>query len=127
MFRRCNIAPFRYVLGWLLLSVPVFAQFNSNVQGTVTDASGAEVPKATVTLHNQQTGVDNKTQTDNHGFYRFSDVLTGSYYVAVDANGFQRQQVTFRLGTGETAGINVSLQVAGTSTNVTVTEQAPRH
>lgn len=109
----------------LLCPVLAFAQFDGNVQGTVTDQSGAVVPQAAVTLHNTQTGVDNAAQTDNAGFYRVAGVVPGPYQVIVDAKGFQKTRVAFTVGAQETAGVNVALQVSTSSIQVTVSEQAP--
>ena len=64
--------------------------------GTVTDKSGAVVPKVTVTLTNQGTGEVRAATANAVGEYRFGDVLPGTYTVAVAANrqfcGVQRER-----------------------------------
>ena len=47
------------------------AQFNSTVEGTVSDPSGAVVPNAKVTLHNPQTDIDLHDTTQSSGIFRF--------------------------------------------------------
>src|SRR5882757_1803740 len=81
------------------------AQCSACVQGTVSDTSGAIVAGADVTLHNVDTGVNAASKTANSGFYRFSSVAPGNYTLVT---------------TAETRGVDITLQVAGDSANVTV-------
>jgi len=67
-----------------LCSAPVFAQFEtSEVLGTVYDASRNAVPKASVTLTNQNTGIEAKTTSDANGNYDFFNVRVGRYTITV--------------------------------------------
>src|SRR5580692_10880956 len=67
----------------------LFAQFEtSEVLGTVHDASNAPVPAATVTLTNQQTGIEAKATTNDAGEYDFFNVQLGLYTVKVERAGF---------------------------------------
>ena len=115
----------RFCLGALLFAGGLSAQFNGNVQGTVSDPSSAVIPNATVTLHNTQTNVDVSARTDNAGLYRFTGVVPGPYQVIAAATGFQQTAVSFTLQTQETQGVNVTLQLTSGTTKVTVNEQAP--
>ena len=51
------------------LQALAFAQSTGTIQGTVMDASGAAVPNAPITIHNQGTGEDRSTTTDSAGIY----------------------------------------------------------
>ena len=53
--------------GVLLASSPLFAQFHSAIEGTVTDSSGAAVPAAQVVLTNPDTGVSQTTVSNDTG------------------------------------------------------------
>src|SRR5580658_1835179 len=76
------------VLSFLSASA-LFAQFEtSEVLGSVHDASNAPVPNATVTLTNQQTGIEAKTTTNTNGEYDFFNVQIGIYTVKVEHPGF---------------------------------------
>lgn len=67
----------------------------ASMAGTVTDASGAEVPGATVTLVNTTTGVKYTSTTDAIGFYRFANIPPGQGYEATfTAKGFASFKVT---------------------------------
>jgi hypothetical protein len=62
---------------------------NSTISGTVTDASGAVVRGATVTLTSRSMVM--KSITDSAGFYRFLKVPPGSHSVTAEMQGFQSQ------------------------------------
>src|SRR5437899_10004144 len=81
------------VLG--VLSVPIIqAQtVQGTVVGTITDASGAVLPKALVNLTNDDTNVVQTTESDNAGNYRFSLVPPGKYTLSVKAPGFNEKQI----------------------------------
>ncbi|HLH18537.1 MAG TPA: TonB-dependent receptor [Bryobacteraceae bacterium] len=119
----------RLLAGFLLAVCPLLAQFDAaEVLGTVRDASGSVVPKATVTLLHQETGIASKTITDENGNYDFFNVKVGRYTVSVEAAGFQkasnadvsvavnaRQRVDFSLQVGE---VTQTVDVSGTASAV---------
>lgn len=74
-----------------LLATLAFAQFDTaTVLGTVTDATGAALPKATVTLRNVATGITVQAQTDESGNYQFFNVKIGTYTITAEAQGFSK-------------------------------------
>src|SRR3989449_2708749 len=60
-----------------------------SVVGTVTDQSGAVVPKATVTVTNVNTGQAREGTTDDAGYYSIPNVLEGTYDLSVKMTGFR--------------------------------------
>ena len=62
----------------------------ADVLGRVTDATGAVVTEASVTLTNTSTGIVKTVKTDKLGEYLFSHVQIGPYKVSVEANGFKK-------------------------------------
>src|SRR5271163_4265355 len=75
----------------LLLGSSLHGQFETaEVLGAVHDPSGRGVPKASVTLANQNTGIEAKTSTGDSGDYDFSNVKVGKYTVTVEAPGFSK-------------------------------------
>lgn len=73
------------------LALPALAQFDTaEVLGTIRDKSEAVVGKATVTLTNQDTGIEAKTESGMDGHYTFSNVKIGIYSVAAEASGFSK-------------------------------------
>ncbi len=89
--KRSRVFPF------LLLSLAVssFAQFEtSEVLGTVKDPSGSPVPNVSVTLKNEQTGIETKVLSDDSGNYDFFDVKIGKYSVMAEVAGFEKFTTT---------------------------------
>ena len=118
----CSVASVAVSL--LFTAAPIFAQFSSNVQGTVKDASGAVVPNATITITNTETGVKNEAATNNSGQYRVNSLAPGRYRIHVVSAGFQQQDVNATLTTGQDAGVDVTLGVESNNQSVTVSSEA---
>jgi len=74
-----------------------YGQYSSNLQGVVTDPSGAVVPNATVQLTSTATQVSSKQTTDSGGNYLFNSTAPGDYEVLVSANGFNPTRVIVTL------------------------------
>ena len=105
----------------LLTCLPSNSQTGTGqIQGTVTDASGAVIPVATVTLENPQTGVKVDTTTNSQGTFVFPTVLAGDYKLIVAAPGLQKWEGLATLRAGQQAVINAALQVAQATEQVTV-------
>ena len=108
-------------------SVLCFAQSDrGSVSGTVTDASGAGIQGAKVTITNAAMGTQNSTITTGAGNYTVPQVPAGVYSVTVVASGFTtlvRNGIT--VSVGEVASVNLKLNVGQITTTVTVTEDAP--
>src|SRR5579863_2799746 len=77
----------------------------SAIVGEVSDASGAAVPGATVTIGSLETGLQRIATTDDSGRFNFTQLKPGTYAVRVEAQGFDPQQndaVTSSLGRKQT-------------------------
>ncbi len=62
------------------------------VTGSVTDASGAVIPGATVNIHNALSGYDRTTPADAGGNFQFSNLPFGNYTLTVKQKGFQTRR-----------------------------------
>jgi hypothetical protein len=111
----------------LLCSSPyAWAQFASSIEGTVSDASGAIVPSATVTITNEETGIVQTVETTATGYYRSPPLGGGLYTVRVSLGGFKTViQEHIRLQADETKTINLTVEVGATAEEVTVSGVAP--
>jgi len=111
----------------ILLASPLHAQTTyGSILGTVTDASGAAVPGATVTVSNLGTSEARKVQSDATGNFSVVNLQPANYKVDVQKANFKRsvrQPVT--VAVGATVRIDVSLQVGAITETVEVTSQAP--
>ncbi|HTW57097.1 MAG TPA: TonB-dependent receptor [Terriglobales bacterium] len=102
------------------------AQVTSQLNGSVTDASGAVVAGAKITLTEPATGLQRTTTSNASGLYQFLEVPPGDYRVEAVAKGFapyQASKVTLLVKLPAT--LHIQLQVAGGTTSVTVEGQAP--
>jgi len=110
----------------LLSASAMFAQFEtSEVLGSVQDASSAALPKATVTLTNQETGVEAKTTTNENGEFDFFNVQIGVYTVKVEHPGFSvATAADIRVNVNVRQRVDMVMQVGTVSDTVNVTAAA---
>ncbi len=125
MPRRHRLAS--YCLSLLFFCAMAFGQRDlGTVSGTITDASGAAVPNAKITLVNDATGVVNNGQTNSDGVYNMPALTPGTYTLTVEASGFQKaQQKNIIVNPGQPIAVNLPLQVGNASVTVDVTAAAP--
>ncbi|HCT61720.1 MULTISPECIES: TonB-dependent receptor [Acidobacterium] len=103
------------------MSLGTAAAFGQEFTGLVTDQSGAVIPHAKITVHNQDTGVDLQTITTAAGNYTVPYLTPGHYSVSAEAQGFKiENKIDINLQVGKTAVINFSLAVGATQQTVTV-------
>jgi hypothetical protein len=77
---------FGFALLWPALAR---AQFRASLRGTITDAQGAAVSGATVTLTNTDTNETLKSTSDDNGIYQFNALPSAPYRLSVEKTGFQ--------------------------------------
>ena len=114
----------------LLLASPIaYAQgvgASGTVGGTITDPTGAVVPKGAVTAQDASRGIRLTSDVDSNGQYRFSNLPPGTYDLTAQVPGFQTQiQKGFTITVGQAATLDFHLQVATTSSVVEVTAAPP--
>ncbi|HEY8668037.1 MAG TPA: carboxypeptidase-like regulatory domain-containing protein, partial [Tepidisphaeraceae bacterium] len=109
----------------LLAALPLAAQFSGGIEGVVQDQSGGALPGATVGLKNLATGVAATTKSSDSGSYRFSSLAPGEYEVTASNAGFNNAQVHINVQTAQTANLNLTLQVTGANTSISVSAETP--
>jgi carboxypeptidase family protein len=106
-----------------------FAQSASTatIVGSVVDAAqGASIPNATVTATNTATRISASTKTTSSGDYTIPNLKPGAYDIKVEAQGFAvGASKGIVLNVGDQKDVNFKLGVAGTTTTVEVTSEAP--
>ncbi len=99
----------------------------SRISGTITDSSGAVIPKATVRAVNEATGVRYEQQTTESGVYSFPSLPPGSYLIEVEMGGFKTARSPRNILTVETPlEVNLALEVGTAAEVVTVEAAAER-
>jgi hypothetical protein len=97
-----------------------------NINGTVTDSTGAFVPDAAVVVLNTDTGITRTISTNAEGSYTASFLQPGHYEVTIGGGAFGKvDRKNLILTVGQILTIDASLPPASTSTEVTVTSESP--
>src|SRR5215831_5403890 len=91
MLKRIAFPQWMLALVILMLAATAFSQTTANIQGTVTDQSGAAVVGAKVTVKNTALGIERTTQTNSSGSYEVPALPPGIYSVQVEMTGFEAQ------------------------------------
>jgi Carboxypeptidase regulatory-like domain/TonB dependent receptor len=96
------------------------------ILGTVTDASGAVVANAKVTITNTATGTSRIIATTAAGEYAAPNLEPGSYVVVVEAPGFQKAKHTaITLEVAQDIRVDLKLVPGAVSETMIVTGDAP--
>jgi len=97
-----------------------------NIEGTITDPSGAVVPSATVTARSTGTtaGFNRTATTDENGFFQFNQIPVGTYDVTVTGTGFKTTRGDVTVVIDSAANFSQQLEVGGNETVVDVTADA---
>ena len=102
-----------------------FAQVNATVGGTVTDTSGAVMPKVDVVAKNNSTGISTKGTTNESGAYEFSSLQPGPYTMSATVAGFKTERFNnVDLGQGQQVRLNFTMQVTQAGETVEVVAEA---
>jgi hypothetical protein len=112
-----------FVMLLLLLALPyAHGQIvGASLSGTITDSVGAAITGATVTLRNEETGIERNQVTGQDGRYAVLSVPVGTYTLRVQKEGFATQDRTgIVLTVGQSAKADVALAVGEVQQEVTV-------
>ncbi len=94
-------------------------------EGHVSDPSGAAIPGATVTIHNEATGVDVVAKTTGAGDYTAPYLKPGTYTISVKLAGFKEVSKTnIHLDVDQTSKMDFSLPPGEVSETVSVNADA---
>jgi hypothetical protein len=111
------------VLAVALLTAIAGAQSGGNsgsINGTVVDATGAVIPKATVEIRNPVSGFDRTGTTDGSGAFTFPNIPFNPYHLTVKADGFMSAVKDVEPRSAVPVNVAITLKVATSSTQVTV-------
>ena len=116
-----------FLTSFWILTFPAYTQdFRGTFIGQVTDASGAVIPNATITVEHRDTSVSTSTKANSQGAYTVAYLSPGVYQVTASATGFKtavRDAVELRVS--ETLRLNFRMEVGTVREQVTVSDTAP--
>src|SRR5580658_6353085 len=111
----------------LLLGSTAFAQVDrAELEGTVTDSSGAVVAGASVKIVAADTGLTASQTSNTVGYYRFSGLAVGRYSVTVSSTGFKTtviRNVILEVGETHTQDIKLPVGAAGEKVEVNASNE----
>jgi hypothetical protein len=118
----------RWAVALFLMGAPaaVTGQTLADLQGRVSDATGASLVGATITVWNRGTGFIRSVPTDTEGRYHVAAIPAGTYEVDAAAAGFRSeliQALTFEVG--RTLVRDFRLEVGETRETVIVRAESP--
>src|ERR1700730_11418985 len=111
---------------FLFNCVPSDAQsINSGtITGTVSDQSGAVIPRANVVLQNRITGYQGAAVTDDNGAFRFNSIPQNNYQISASAPGFSAASQDIDVRSSLPMAVNLPLKVAAGETSIDVQASA---
>lgn len=102
------------------------ASYAAQVRGVVKDQSGAMVPRATITITNDATGISTTAHSDDHGLYILTGLRPAVYTIRAEGTGFRTtEQKNVVLQVDQQTTIDFELRPLGVITTVEVTTAAP--
>lgn len=120
---RCALA----LLAMLSWAAPAAGQAGTaTLVGVVTDAQGAVLPGATITLTNRATAAARTAVTNQEGNYNVGALPPGRYDIRVEMSGFrQAQLLDLELAVDSTARQDFKLEIGAMTETVSVTAESP--
>ncbi len=109
------------------VSLAGWAQDTATVVGTVSDASGAVIPGAKITVSNPDKGFTRGLVSNSAGEYTAAKVPIGNYVITAEASGFQklvRSGIT--LAVGQTLRVDLQMTLGQVTQEMTVTGNVTR-
>ena len=102
---------------FLLMSGGAWAQATAELNGRVTDQSGAVLPGVSITVTQTDTGLVRSIVTDSDGAYLLSNLPTGPYRLEAMLQGFRsyvQTGIVLQVGGKPTINVPTSVAIANT-------------
>ena len=105
------------IFSFLILSAitPVSGASSSDghgsISGRVLDTGGGVIQQVTVTLRNQETGIEQSVSTDPAGAFRFEDLPAALYYLSSEKEYFQNAVQEILLSHSQNTTVDLTLQI----------------
>jgi hypothetical protein len=107
----------------LLLSAAGFSQSTGNagsITGSVTDATGAVIPNATVTILNPISAYTRTATSDGAGKFNFPNVPMNPYHLTVTGAGFANFAQDVEVRSAVPVSLKIILKIGSSAENITV-------
>ena len=111
----CRILP---AVIWMALASAAAAQTTGTIEGSVTDARGAAVTGAQITITDRSTGRETGVRTSAEGKYAAGDLPASEYDLKVESRGFRTAKAIVTVQEGATSTLNFKLEPPTVVVNV---------
>ena len=99
---------------------------NGTIRGQITDATGAPLPNATVSVRNTDNGYVRELTTDSEGRYLAPNLPIGTYSVTANSASFAPlTQTGIHVAAGGDDTVDETLRAGSVATEIRVTSDAP--
>jgi iron complex outermembrane receptor protein len=116
---------FVWLAMFLMLPYTALAQGSATVSGTILDAKGGAIPKATVRIKGDNATPAHATTTDAQGHFKIEGLIHGIYSVEASASGFTTTlHRNVAVQDGQALDLSVTLPVGDVATEVNVEADA---
>jgi hypothetical protein len=106
---------------WLTSVLPASAQADGRFAGAVVDASGANLPNATITVKNEKTGEERTITSSGQGMYVATNLTPSTYTIRAKFGALAPLEYTgLQLFAGQEFHLDLELKPAGLSETVVV-------
>ena len=110
-------------LAWV---VPLGAQSEASLEGTVTDPQQRPVPGAEVRVTRDDTGLERRAFTDTAGRYVVAALEAGSYSIVIECDGFRQVSAGgIQLASGRVGVYDMELELGPTQATIEVLARLP--
>src|SRR6266571_1581511 len=124
MNRVCSTTGLAALFALLAVSIGYAQSDLGSIQGFVKDPSGASVPSARVTVHNQS-GLERRAVTNESGYFAITSIPPGYYSVAIEAAGFKKyESLKNKLDPSSALAVDAALAVGAATETVEVSAEA---
>ena len=120
-----KVAALLAVFFGLMMHAGAQTTISGDVSGSITDASGAAIPGAKVTLVSTDKGSTQTVVTNSSGTFRASLLKPGLYTVSISHDGFETVSSTVNVTPGQIAQADFKLPVGSSTTSVEVSAAEP--
>src|SRR5580698_11211899 len=88
-----SVSMFAGIIFFMFSAIAAQAQYRTSIQGVVTDATGAVVPGANLTLTNPATGEKQVRVSNDAGVFNFNALAAAKFRLEVQKDGFQKKLI----------------------------------
>src|SRR5579872_4469100 len=117
---------FTLMLCLVLAPLATAQESTARLLGTVTDPTGAVIPRAGVTAHDVATGLEWKTTSNEAGEYSLPGLPIGQYTITAEAAGFRTNTISgLGLQVSQEARVDIRMTIGSAAETIEVQASSP--